>query len=378
MEGSKVKRGHRSWIYKLIIVMVLIFIQNILGGCTSNKKEETKESNETFDMKAASNVADTYMKYLMKEDMENTKKFYSKEVLKNVYSEENRELKILGYDLSETNEVGKSGIFKMRVARSDLSKPFASLDEYSLKIKKEDSDYKINETNNVVQKEAFIQGSQIRLRNKSNVNTNLLIDMNGIPIYVFSKDDKANSNKILVPKDKFGIINFSYTGDSLAMSTYTKDSYVALIKIDEALAVQSDKGGEGGNNEGGDQQKQGEAGGAKAQEKPVGKEITSLDLLKDSKVEFITFAPTEKFVTVQYLKSGLGRCLRVYKSDGGDIIPFKFEEKYPIDKVDVVFSSYDKEAMNFDIIPKKAGDKSVVDVIGKWQLNLKDFKQKKL
>lgn len=370
------KKMNKRWLIGLIVAISLLFVQGILGGCTSKKKEESKGTSESFDMKAASNVADTYMKYLTKEDAENSKKFYSKELSKNSASEENRSLKILGYDLSETNEIGKSGLFKMRVSRADISKPFASLDEYSLKIKKEGSDYKISETNNVIQKEAFIQNNQIRLRNKNNVNTSLVADFGGIPNYVFSKEDKTNVDKIIVPKSKYGIITFSYSGDSLAICTFDKDAYIAVIKLEEAMAVQGgDKGGEGGDTEGGDKQK---GGGGKAQEKPIGKEITSLDLLKDSKVEFLTFSPTEKFIVVQYTKAKLGHCIRVYKSDGGDLISFKFEEKFPMDKVDVLFSSYDKETLNFDVVPKKSEDKSTGDVTGKWQINLRDFKAKKM
>lgn len=377
MEGIKVKKTDKRLLISLIVAISLLFVQGILVGCSSKKKEESKGTTESFDMKAASNVADTYMKYLMKEDAENSKKFYSKELSKSSVSEENRNLKILGYDLSETNEIGKSGLFKMRVARADIIKPFASLDEYSLKIKKEGADYKISETNDVIQKEAFIQNNQIRLRNKNNVNTNLVVDFGGIPNYVFPKDDKSNVDKITVPKNHYGIINFSYSGDSLAISTFDKDAYIAVVKLEEAMSVQGGDGGGGGDTEGGDKQKGGGAG-ATAQEKPIGKEITSLDLLKNSKVEFLTFSPTEKFVAVQYIKPEIGHCIRVYKSDGGDLIPFKFEEKFPMNKVDVLFSSYDKESLNFDVVPKKADDKSVGDVTGKWQVSLRDFKAKKM
>ncbi|WP_411679654.1 hypothetical protein [Clostridium thailandense] len=363
----------------LILAISLSFVQFISVGCSSKKKEESQSTTEGFDMKAASNVADTYMKYLMKEDTENSKKFYSKELSKGAANEENRNLKILGYDLSETNEIGKSGLFKINVSRADKSKPFASLDEYSLKIKKEGSDYKISETNNVVQKEAFIQNNQIRIRNKNNVNTSLVVDFGGIPNYAFSKDDKTNVDKITVPKNHYGIMTFAYTGDSLAISTFDKDAYIAIIKLDEAMSVQgSGQGGEGGDSEGGDKQKGGGGAGGGGQEKPIGKEITSLDLLKDTTVEFLTFSPTEKFITVQYTKPNVGHCIRVYQSDGGDLIPYKFEEKFPIDKVNILFSSYDKETINFDIVPKKANDKSAGDVIGKWQINLRDFKAKKM
>ena len=372
------KKGCRRWLGTIIFTITLMIIPVILAGCKSNKKEESKESADSFDMKAASNVADTYMKYLMKGDLENSKKFYSKDLLKNSGLDVNKSLKIFGYNLSDISEVGKSGIFKMKVSRSDTTKTFGSLDEYSIKIAKEESDYKISETNDNIQKEAFIEGDQIRLRNKNNVSTNLIIDLGSIPNFAFSKDDKTNIDKIPVPRTKFGIINFSYGGDNLAISTENKDSYIAIIKIDESMAVQSDTGGDekGGGKEGG---KAGESGGgSKTKEKPIGKEITTLDLLKDSKVEFMSFSPEEKHIAIQYTKSGDGHCIRVYKMDGGDLIDFKFEDKYPLDKVDVVFSSYDKETINYDVIPKKAGDKAVTNIIGKWQLSLKDFKEKKM
>jgi hypothetical protein len=168
----------------------------------------------------------------------------------------------------------------------------------------------------------------------------------------------------------------------LAISTEDKDSYIAIIKIDESMAVQSDKGGAdekgGGKETGGKGGEAGGGGGSKTKEKPIGKEISTLDLLKDSRVEFMSFSPEEKHIAIQYTKPGIGHCIRVYKMDGGEMIDFKFEEKYPLDKVDVVFSSYDKEALNYDVIPKKAGDKTVANTIGKWQLNLKDFKEKKM
>lgn len=375
------KKMDKKFVSRVIVIIMLIFINSIFVGCRTNKKEENKESTETFDMKAASNIADTYMKYLMKGDIDNSKKFYSKKLSKASATEENKSLKIFGYNLSDTSEVGKSGVFKLRVSRSDITKPFASLDEYSIKISKEGSDYKIDETNNNVQKEAFLEEDQLRLRDKSNVSTNLIIDLGSVPNFAFSKDDKTNIEKIPVPKARFAMVNFAYGGDNLAIVTEDKDSYIALIKIDESLAVQSGNGGDeqqdGGGKEGG--AKAGEtAGGSKTKEKPIGKEITDLDLLRDSKVELISFSPEEKHVAIQYTKPGISHCIRIYKMDGGDMIPFKFEEKYPLDKVDVVISSYDKDAINYDVIAKKSGDKTIANSVGKWQLSLKDFKAKKM
>ncbi len=364
-------------IVKVLIVIMLVAVSSTLTSCTKSKKEDKTDNSSGFDIKAASNVADTYMKYLMKDDLENAKKLYSKELSKNLSLQENKNLKIVGYNVSETNEVGKAGLFKIKVSRSDLNNSFTSVDEYSMKISKENTDYKIKETNNTVQKEVFTDGDQIRIKNKNNASTNLVIDMDGLPTYVFPRDDKSNIDKIKVPKSKFGVINLAYSGESLAISSYDKDVFIGVVKVDETLAVQGEDKKDDQGKGGGDSKAK-DSGGSKGKEKPVGKEVVALDILKDSKVQFSNFSPGEKFLTVQYIKPSSGKCIRVYKTDGGDIIPFKFEEKYPLDKVDVVFSSYDKENLNFDVIPKVEGDKSASAVIGKWQLSLKDFKAKKV
>ncbi|ADK17199.1 MULTISPECIES: hypothetical protein [Clostridium] len=364
----------RSIICTLVLI---IFSCSLICGCNLNKKEDTKESNESFDMKAAGNTVDTYMKYLMKSDVENIKKLYSKELLKSPIKSENQNLKIVGYSLSDSSEIGKSGQFKVKVARVDLSKPFAVLDEYSIKVVKEGNDYKIDKTSDVVDREAFIEKDKIKMRNKNDVKTNVVIDITNVPNYVFPKDDKVNIDKAAVPKNNFGIIDFSYTGDNMAMVTYNKDSYIGVIKIDESMSAQS-QDSDGQQGDGGDSKDGGEGGKKGEVEKTVGKNITTLDLLKGSKVEFVTFSQDEKFVMAQYTNANIGHCIRLYKANSGDIVDYKFEEKFPLDKVDVVFSSFDEDILNFDVTPKNNSSESLSKLTGKWKLSLKNFKAVKM
>jgi hypothetical protein len=44
-------------------------------------------------------------------------------------------LKIKGYSMEEVSEVGRSGFFKLKVARMSLTEPLANLDECSIKVK---------------------------------------------------------------------------------------------------------------------------------------------------------------------------------------------------------------------------------------------------
>lgn len=259
----------------------------------------------------------------------------------------------------------------MNVSRSSREKPFASLDEYSIKIVKEGNNYKIAETNNISQKEAFIYKNKIKMKNRNDANLNLIIALRGLPSYIFSKDDKANIDKIQVPRRRFGIMNFSYGGDMLAITTVDKNCYIGVISIDDSLTVQ---GQNSGQNEGSGQEETENGGDDGIMEKPIGKEIVSMDILKNSTVNFMAFSKDEKFLVVQYSNDSIGNCIRLYRVDGGNMVKYKFEEKFPLDKVNVVFSSFDEDILNFDIVSKSKKDSSVNDIIGKWQLDLKEFK----
>lgn len=369
---------------KRLLCYTLVFISIMISTSCSKNKEEPKaeEEKEEFDIKIAKNILDTYMGYLIKEDIESAKKLYSKKLLEKDKGLSKTELKIFGYMTDEINEVGKSGLFKVRVARSNPNKSSCTLDIYNVKIEKESTDYKISEINSSVEKEVFGQNNTLRNRSKNNIKTNLLIDFEGIPQYTYPKDDKGKVNKVVVPKSNFGIISFAYSGDRIAINTYDKNSFIGVVKIDESLAVQGggsggggDSSGSGGGGAGG---QQGGSSSVGAREIPIGKELTAMDLISDSKVELLTFSLDEKYILVQYTKPQLGTNIRVYDVASGDLIPVSFEDMFPIGKVDVVFSSFDKDVLNIEVVEKKTTDKSISQLIGKWQVDLKEFKLKKL
>lgn len=373
----------KLYIKKLLSCILIPCILISFSSCKTQKKQETNEEAENFEIKVAQNVVNVYMKALMRDDYESAKKLYTKELAKKTQSAQDSDLKVRGYSIDETSEVGRSGFFRVKVARMSLDKPITTLDECSIKIIREGSEYKINEIENETEKEAFYENNTLRVRSRDNLKTNLLIDSSSFPQYAFPKDDEGNLSKELVPRNKFSVMNFGYEGEKIAISTYDKNSYIGVISIDESMAAQAGGGGGQGQGKGEQGGKSGGTGGqgqdpSMAREQPIGKEMTTLDLLNDSKVEFMTFSDGEKFVLVQYNKSNMGRCIRVYDTDSGELIPVKFEEKYPYGKVEIVFSSFDKDVLNYEVVGKNVNDETLQDKVGKYQMNLKDFKIKRL
>jgi hypothetical protein len=339
------------------------------------KKEETDEIKQNFDIKIATNIIDTYMNYLIKEDMESGKKLYSKELLKKQKAVYQTNLKVSGYKIDETNEVGKSALFKVRVVKGTPNLPSATLDIYNIKITKEEDEYLISEINSISEKDAFFENNEIRIRDKNNVKTNLLINSTGIPQFAYPKDDSAKVNKIEVPKAKFGIMAFTFSGERIAITTEDKDSYIGLVKIDESQATQGGSGGGSGSSgseaSGGKQQSGGSSSNAK--ETPMGKEMSSIDIIKDSKIDVIAFSLDEKFILVQYSKSNIGTNIRVYDTDSGELIKVNFDEKFPPGKVDIKYSSFSKDALNIEVVEKKGTGKEQAELLGKWQVDLKKY-----
>ncbi|APC83250.1 hypothetical protein [Clostridium botulinum] len=373
---------YRNFAKKIIIF--LIFTTTIsLFGCKKNK-EDTKVTND-FDIKIATNLFNSYMESLIEENMEGAQKLYSKKLKKDKIKKENKDVKIKGYTTEEINEVGKSALFIAKVVSVNVKEPYTSVEEYKIRVIKEENEYKIDEVNISMDKEAFTKNNRIRYRNKNNVKTELIIKPSTLPDYSYAKDDKANIEKLTVPKKNIGPMSLSYSENFIAISTYDKNSYIGIITIDESKAVQGgqDQGDQGGQGE------QGGAGGGETRqeatdimeeigEKPIGKEISSLDLLKGSKIDFMVFSPDEKFIAVQYETSDKTKNTRIYQADSAEIIPFKMEDKFPLNKVNVTLSSFATDSIIFNVSSKEKNDKNLTEFIGKWQLDLKEFKVKKM
>ncbi|HDK7191346.1 TPA: head-tail adaptor protein [Clostridium botulinum] len=373
---------YRNFAKKIIIF--LIFTTTIsLFGCKKNK-EDTKVTND-FDIKIATNLFNSYMESLIEENMEGAQKLYSKKLKKDKIKKENKDVKIKGYTTEEINEVGKSALFIAKVVSVNVKEPYTSVEEYKIRVIKEENEYKIYEVNISMDKEAFTKNNRIRYRNKNNVKTELIIKPSTLPDYSYAKDDKANIEKLTVPKKNIGPMSLSYSENFIAISTYDKNSYIGIITIDESKAVQGgqDQGDQGGQGE------QGGAGGGETRqeatdimeeigEKPIGKEISSLDLLKGSKIDFMVFSPDEKFIAVQYETSDKTKNTRIYQADSAEIIPFKMEDKFPLNKVNVTLSSFATDSIIFNVSSKEKNDKNLTEFIGKWQLDLKEFKVKKM
>ena len=371
----------------IISLVTILFLLNILacGGSNGNKDTDNK-----FEMKKAESLVDIYMKNLIKGDVEAIKKVLTDQLSNDAENVTKSALNVKGYSMDESYQVGDTGIFKVKVASTAANISRTTLDTYTIKVIVENWNYKISQINVAYEKESYFENYGLRLRKDNSVKTDLLIDSDGIPQYGYSKEDKANINKIEIPRTDFGNIIFGYSGDSIAISTRNNSiTFLGIVKISNGSVstASGSQGGAGGGTAQGGAAQGGAASGAQGEsnpsqgtgprEIPLGKEISSLDVLTNSKVDFMVFSPDEKLLLVQYTNNDM-KGIKVYISENGELIPFKFEENFNINNVDIVFSNFDKDNLYFEVIPKESKKNIEKSTAGTWQMDLKKFKVKKV
>lgn len=356
---------------------------SILPSCGKSKGEKDEAgSTNKFNTKVALTVAENYLNFLVKEDYENASKLYGKSLKGKNQDIRPGDLKIIGFTQDTLNEVGESILVRYRVTRVVKGEPRSDLDNCSIKIIKEGTDYKISEVKSENEKESYVEGRSLRQRRKDEVKSSPIIRIHRLPREMYPKSNKANFNKVPLPNKQFTAVNYSYSGEKIAISTFDEDSFIGIVSIDDSLqtlAAGQGGGAGGGGQQGGQQgaQQGGQSGEDISVEKPIGQKILTLDILKNAKVDYLVFSRDEKVLMAEFTEKGKGSSLNIYETDTGNLVDLDIDKKYPSDKYHVVFVSFDKNVMTFEVKAKK-GEDLQDPAVGKYQVDLEKFKVKKL
>lgn len=359
---------------KIISIVLTIFIGFMVIGCGEKKDEKSKQDNENkkqFKIKIAENVVNNYLNYLVNEDYDNMITLFSEELKEKSKKVTPNNLKTKAYKIIDIQEVGERGEFEVNIVKIDMEKPFTSLEKCMIEVVYENNQYKINSINIKPEKEVFSENNTLRLREKTIPETKLLIDNSSIPKYAYNKDNKSAVLKIETPEEGFQALSIDYSGYKVCMTrSNDKYTYIALVGLDEAIAVQG-----GADESGADEKKKKED---RVREKPIAKEVMSMDILENVKVEYALFSLEESAVVLQVNKEGTGRWIRLYDARSGDLTENEIDKMFSVDEVELVFAGFEKETMFFDVISKGKLDLSKDKILGRWKIDLKDFAIEKM
>lgn len=358
---------------KYVSCMIAFFMMFFLVSCGSKNLENVREK-DSFDIKQAEATVENYLKLIKSEQYDEANKLVIDDVKVNKEELGNNNLKISQYTILEMNETNDEAKITVGVIKSNAQKPETLTLEEEIVVKRQGTNYKIYEVNILPKREAFVEGRMIRMKNEDSADTNLLVSMVALPKYAYSKDDKAKMNILEVPRKEFGVMQFDFEGNNIAISSFDVDAFVGVLTIDDTMLTQA----QAQTNSGGTEKSgQSDVGGKVIEEIPVGKKIIVCDILRNAEVSLMNFSLDQRYLAVQYsTRDNSKKSIRLYDISNGNMVGSSFEDEFPLNKVQVVFESFEEESMIFNVVPKTESDKNN-EYVGKWQLDLKELNFKK-
>ncbi|MGL5353543.1 MAG: hypothetical protein ACRDA5_09500 [Clostridium sp.] len=351
--------------FKKLFINILLMLTTIilLGGCDIISDKNVKIN--IFNSTEAMDVAKDYLENISKGKVDEANKLCIEEIIAN-----NKEIsvgtsKIVAYNVDSLVEKANSVYVVFNVLRSSNSEPKCDLDSFSINVAKVAEEYKITEVKAINKKQIFVKNEGLRVIEEGAGNSQLIINLQNMPTDVYLRENEVMLYKETSPRDAFGMISLSYTGQKIAISTVGKDNVLITIGyLDESKAAQGSSEGQTSNEAGQSENLQ------DLLEKPIAKKIVTVDLLKDVKIQNLIFSQEEDDLIVEYIeKSGVKR-IKLYKTEDGKLTKTTLDEMFSAEKYNVVLNSLDKNAIYINVSEVDGSKDIDKNLSGTYKLDL--------
>lgn len=355
-------KGRKLLINSLLIVLVVF----IFSGC-KNIESKSPEVN-IFNTTEAMDVAKSYLENISKGNLSIANELCVEDLLNKDKIISEGTSKIVAYNVDDLIETANSVYVVFNVLRSSNSEPKCDLDSFAINVIKLENQYKITEVKAVNKQQIFVKNNMLRVIENSSGNSKLIVGLSSMPKDVYPRENKVMLYKEPTPRDSFGTISLSYTGQKIAISTVEKDDvFIAIGYLDESKEVLAPQGGESSNEAGTTENLE------DLLEKPIAKKIIPVDLLKDVKIQNFIFSQEEDNLIVEYVEKTGGKRIKIYKTEDGELVDCGIDTLFPKNKYNIVLEGLDKESIYMNV--SKNEDEKDIDnnVLGTYKLDLKEL-----
>ena len=346
---------------KKVLSTIIILLLNFNVACSKNMEET--QNVDLFNSKIAQDLAEEYL-YLIKNNNMNL----ANNLCTNKLLNENKEInlgdsKIVAFANDSVIESANSAYFTFNVVRNVEDSSRSDLDNYTIKVIRENEDYKIDEVKAISQKQAFVKNDSLRLIEENGGDSDLVMSLKNMFKDIYLKENKLMLYKEQVVADKFGPISLGYKGQRIAISTIGDNkTLIAIAYINE-----NDK--EKGSASIDIEVSSGDIDGIL--DKPIAKRVITLDMLENITIKRLVFTKEEEYLIVEYLNDKSNNRINIYNTSNGDIIPINFDLMFPAEKYSITLKDFDEnkciinvESKNNDIRNELLGEYKI-DIRGK-------------
>lgn len=307
---------------KVILSTILILIINLFVGC-SNINEKKEEKLDLFDVFKGKDLAINYLINIRNGDISSAVNNCESEILESNINLSEGVSNITGFQLNRAIANSQFAYYIFNVIRDSNIEPKSDLEEYIIKVNRNDDNYIISDIKSKSQRELYIKNNAIRIIGEKGGKSSLVISLNNIPKDTYLRENKIMLYKEKVPNNSFGKVVLGFTGKKIAISAIDdKNSYICIAYIDDTLMKSGSDIVDLNNNS----SLALSEGLQEALEKPVTSKVVSVDLLNNCKIDDFIFSKEDDNLAVNYKnEKGLNR-LNIYKAEDGEAINTKFKD----------------------------------------------------
>lgn len=370
---------------KRVIAILAVIIMFTLSGCPGGEEEKTDDNKiqvNKIEKAAATEFMDNYLRYVLKGDDMVVKSFYSSKVKELMKKDipKSTEPHPVGYKIEGgEGEKGKM-IMTVHLYSAYNGFPYFSDDTYKYTLILQKGKILIDKIDKEKSIEIYAQKNTLYKIEGEKVKGDKIIAIDELPFFVTSKG--ASEQKFPVPKDSFGPLAVSSKGKEIVITSMGENSFIAIIKMEEAEEASNIQGDED-KKKGEDQGQAGGEGEGKQQgqeaEKKPELSIKPVDLYFKTKVNSVSFSPDGKIFVVETIPKGGMNKLIIYTSQTGDIVKTNIEKQFKTESF-YLKSPYfiSKEELIFSVIPGENTTDEEKMLKGEWMLDIKSGKIKKI
>ena len=356
---------------KVILSTILILIINLFVGC-SNINEKKEEKLDLFDVFKGKDLAINYLINIRNGDISSAVNNCESEILESNINLSEGVSNITGFQLNRAIANSQFAYYIFNVIRDSNIEPKSDLEEYIIKVNRNDDNYIISDIKSKSQRELYIKNNAIRIIGEKGGKSSLVISLNNIPKDTYLRENKIMLYKEKVPNNSFGKVVLGFTGKKIAISAIDdKNSYICIAYIDDTLMKSGSDIVDLNNNS----SLALSEGLQEALEKPVTSKVVSVDLLNNCKIDDFIFSKEDDNLAVNYKnEKGLNR-LNIYKAEDGEAINTKFKDIFNEYIYNIKADYFVDNKVIFDVFKS---DQSIDEMTGKYSLDLNNEEMIKL
>ena len=356
---------------KVILSTILILIINLFVGC-SNINEKKEEKLDLFDVFKGKDLAINYLINIRNGDISSAVNNCESEILESNINLSEGVSNITGFQLNRAIANSQFAYYIFNVIRDSNIEPKSDLEEYIIKVNRNDDNYIISDIKSKSQRELYIKNNAIRIIGEKGGKSSLVISLNNIPKDTYLRENKIMLYKEKVPNNSFGKVVLGFTGKKIAISAIDdKNSCICIAYIDDTLMKSGSDIVDLNNNS----SLALSEGLQEALEKPVTSKVVSVDLLNNCKIDDFIFSKEDDNLAVNYKnEKGLNR-LNIYKAEDGEAINTKFKDIFNEYIYNIKADYFVDNKVIFDVFKS---DQSIDEMTGKYSLELTNEEMIKL